>query len=182
MPSTSFSLTKSHLIPPDGEGMYRRFLADARVINPRTRVIGLTATPFRLSSGAICTPDGILNDIAYEVGVRQLIVEGYLSPLLTKKGTAEADLSGVHVRGNEYVAGELETAFDDKQLVEAACREIIDKAADRKSVLIFACGVNHGRHVADAARQLIGPAAEFVGGDTPAAQREPPWRRSKTAN
>lgn len=36
---------EAHLIPTDGDGMYRQFLAEARVINPHLRVIGLTATP-----------------------------------------------------------------------------------------------------------------------------------------
>ena len=33
--------------------MYRTFLADMKVINPHVRVIGLTATPFRLKGGLI---------------------------------------------------------------------------------------------------------------------------------
>jgi len=41
---------EAHLIPPDGEGMYRQFLADMQTINPLVRVIGLTATPFRMKS------------------------------------------------------------------------------------------------------------------------------------
>ena len=45
---------EAHLIPPDGDGMYRQFLADAKVVNPQVRTIGLTATPFRLKSGMIC--------------------------------------------------------------------------------------------------------------------------------
>src|SRR5262245_53133770 len=39
---------EAHMIPQEGDGMYRQFLADARVVNPRLRVIGFTATPFRL--------------------------------------------------------------------------------------------------------------------------------------
>ncbi len=46
-----------HLIAPDGEGMYRTFLKDMKVINPDVRLIGLTATPFRLKGGAICKPE-----------------------------------------------------------------------------------------------------------------------------
>ncbi|HMQ16943.1 MAG TPA: DEAD/DEAH box helicase family protein, partial [Phycisphaerae bacterium] len=58
-----------HLIPEDGEGMYRTFLADMKQINPLARVIGLTATPFRMKSGTICSPDNILNEVCFEVGV-----------------------------------------------------------------------------------------------------------------
>ena len=44
---------EAHLISNEGDGMYRTFLADMKVINPHVRVIGLTATPFRhfISSG-----------------------------------------------------------------------------------------------------------------------------------
>ena len=54
---------EAHLIPLEGDGMYRQFLADAKVINPNLRIIGFTATPFRLKTGPICTPDGFLNHI-----------------------------------------------------------------------------------------------------------------------
>src|SRR5262249_53491459 len=82
---------EAHTIPPEGEGMYRQFLADAKVVNPQLRVIGLTATPFRLKSGLICTPDHFLNHVCYEIGVRELIVQGFLSPLVTKAGTMRVD-------------------------------------------------------------------------------------------
>ncbi len=47
---------EAHLIPQEGDGMYRQFLADAKVLNPALRIIGFTATPFRLKTGPICTP------------------------------------------------------------------------------------------------------------------------------
>jgi hypothetical protein len=47
---------EAHLIPPDGEGMYRRLLAGLGQVTPRRRVVGLTATPYRMKTGAICGP------------------------------------------------------------------------------------------------------------------------------
>ena len=64
---------EAHLIAPDGEGMYRTFLADMQQINPQVRVIGTTATPFRMRSGTICTPENILNEVCFEIGVRELL-------------------------------------------------------------------------------------------------------------
>lgn len=46
-----------HLLPPDGEGMYQTFLKDAKVVNPHVRLIGFTATPYRLKSGMLCGKD-----------------------------------------------------------------------------------------------------------------------------
>ena len=87
-----------HLIAPDGEGMYRTFLKDMKVINPDVRLIGLTATPFRLKGGAICKPENLLNEVCFEAGLKEMITQGYLSPLVSRAGHAEADLSSVHTR------------------------------------------------------------------------------------
>jgi hypothetical protein len=75
---------ESYLFTLEGEGMQRKFLADVKVVNPDLRIVGFTATPFRLKTGSICTPEGLLNTICDEVGVRELIVQGYLCLRVTK--------------------------------------------------------------------------------------------------
>jgi len=163
---------EAHLIPVEGDGMYRQFLTDARVINPSVRVVGFTATPFRLKSGAICTPDGVLNHVCYEVGVRELIRDGYLCPLITKAGNNKADFAGLHVRGGEFVADEIENLMDDDRLVEAACAETVAYAADRHAVLLFASGVKHGEHIVRVLREKHALECGFVTGETPTKQRD----------
>jgi DNA repair protein RadD len=156
---------EAHMIPPDGEGMYRTFLADAKVVNPRLRVIGLTATPFRMRTGTICTPDGILNHICYEIGVRDLIDQGYLCPLVSKTSRTELDVSKLHVRAGEFIAGETEALMDTTERIDAACAEIMRHTRDRSSVLVFCSGVKHGRHLAQKLRSL-GAEVETVFGET----------------
>ncbi len=163
---------EAHLIPREGEGMYQQFLAEAKVVNPQVRVIGLTATPYRLKSGMICTPDHFLNQICYEVGVRELIVQGYLSPLITKAGLTRVDTSSLHIRGGEFVAAEVEDLMDQDELVEAACREVVEYTTDRRSVLIFATGIKHGHHVCQILREQHGLECGFVCGETPIAERD----------
>ena len=161
-----------HMIPPEGEGMYRQFLAEAQVVNPHLRVIGLTATPYRLKSGLICSPDNFLNAVCYEVGVRELIVGGYLCPLVTKSGSAKADTQSLHIRGGEFIAGEVEDLMDSEELVEAACDEIVERTRDRNSVLIFASGIRHGRHVQRILSEKHEIECGFVSGETPSAERD----------
>jgi len=154
-----------HLIPPDGEGMYRTFLAEAKVVNPQVRLVGLTATPYRMTTGMICSPENLLNEVCYEVSVRELIVQGYLCPLKTKAGKHKVDTGSLHIRGGEFVAGEVEALMDDDTLVRDACREIVAHTQDRHSALIFAAGVQHAQHV----QRILGEmSAEcgFVCGDT----------------
>ncbi len=140
-------IDECHLIPPDGEGMYQTFLADAKVINPNVRLVGLTATPYRMTTGTICAPGGLLNHVCYEAGVRELIVQGYLCPLKSKAGQRKADFDSLHLRGGEFIAGEVENLMDDDVLVGSACHEIIEHTKDRHAVLIFAAGVRHAQHV-----------------------------------
>jgi DNA repair protein RadD len=163
---------EAHLIPLEGDGMYRQFLADAKVINPDLRIVGFTATPFRLKTGPICTPEGFLNTICYEVGVRELIVGRYLCPLITKAGINKADFSRLHVRGGEFVADEMEALMDDERLVEAACGETVGYAADRRGVLIFASGVKHGQHIVRVLAERHGVECGFVTGETPTKERD----------
>jgi superfamily II DNA or RNA helicase len=87
---------EAHLIPRSANTTYRRFLGDLTRINPQLKIIGLTATPYRLDSGMLHTGgDALFDDIAFEVSVRELIDEGYLAPLISKQTTTQLDVSGV---------------------------------------------------------------------------------------
>ncbi|HEV57526.1 MAG TPA: DEAD/DEAH box helicase [Phycisphaerales bacterium] len=163
-------IDEAHMVPPDGEGMYRTFLADAKAINPNVRLIGLTATPFRMTTGTICAPENLLNHICYEAGVRELIVQGYLCPLVAKGTRQDIDTSGLHVRAGEFVPDEVEALMDQAARVEAACAEIVEQTRDRHSVLVFASGIQHARHVAENLAGMGGQVAT-VFGETPADER-----------
>ena len=64
-------IDEAHLIPGASDTMYRRFLDTLARINPQLKVIGFTATPYRLDSGMLHEGKGALfTDIAYEVSVR----------------------------------------------------------------------------------------------------------------
>ena len=160
---------EAHLIQPDGEGRYRQFLSDAKVVNPNVRVIGLTATPYRLKGGLICQPENILNHVCYEAGIKEMIVQGYLCKLHSRGGRVKADLSGLHLRGGEFIASEMEAAMDET--IDGACREIIELTQDRHSVLIFTTSVKHCRRVAKRIEELSGTECGIVTGDTPSDER-----------
>ena len=175
-------LDESHMLPPDGEGMYRTFLADATVVNPGVRLIGLTATPYRMTTGMICGSENLLNHVCYEIGVKELIAQGYLCPLKSRAGKSKANLDDLHVRGGEFIASEVEAAMDQYTLVQSACEEIVELTRDRNSVLVFTSGVQHGRHVAGNIRRISGQECGFVCGETPGLEREGTLHRFKSGD
>ena len=160
-----------HLIPDDGEGMYRTFLLDAQKVNPKVRLIGFTASPFRTGTGSIVGKDKLLNDIAYEIPVRELIDRGFLSPLKMKGSRVKIDCSSLHIRAGEFVASEVESLIDDAK-IHAACLDIIERTQNRKSVLIFTSCVKHAEKACAEIKKLSGQRCEIITGDTPTAQRD----------
>ena len=164
-------IDEAHLIAPDGDGMYRTFLNDMKVVNPNVRLIGLTATPYRLKGGVICKPENLLNEICYEAGLKEMIQQGYLSPLVSKAGRASAKLDDLHIRGGEFINDEIAAAMDNEELVSAACREIAELTRERKSVLIFSSSVEHCHHIAEKLTRYTGQECGMVTGSTSSAER-----------
>jgi len=53
-----------HLISHKEAGVYRTLIDELRVINPRLRVLGLTATPWRLGHGSIADGDALFDGLS----------------------------------------------------------------------------------------------------------------------
>lgn len=160
---------EAHLLSPNDGTMYQTFIQTSKVVNPNVRIIGLTATPYRMDCGYICGPESILNEIVYEVGVKELIAHGYLCPIRTRAGKEHPDLSGVHTRGGEYVESEMAERMES--IVDLACEEVVELTKDRHSVLVFASSIEHGRHVKNKLAELTGDEIGFVFGETASGER-----------
>lgn len=160
-----------HLVSHKDEGSYRSLIAELTAINPALRVIGLTATPYRLGHGYITDKPAIFDDIISPVSIEELIHKKYLSALRSKVTGAKLDVSGVHKRGGEYIESELQEAVNNSALNAAVVDEVLARAQDRKSWLFFCAGVNHARDIC-AALKARGIVAECVTGETPKKERE----------
>lgn len=149
-------IDECHLVSPNENAAYQTVIKLLRSINPYLRVIGLSATPYRLGLGMI-TDGGVFTDMAYDVtGLRafnRFIDEGYLAPLIPMPTETQIDVSGVHIRGGEFVAGELEHALDDKT-TWLALQEAASLAQDRYHWLIFAPGIEKVDQIVKMLRSL----------------------------
>lgn len=162
-----------HRVPIDGEGMYRSFLAAQVERNPACRMVGLTATPYRTGSGLICDEGNLFHAVAYEAKVRDLIGQGFLSPINYRGPRIKIDFSALHVRQGEFVPEEVRKLMEADDVTVHALIDLLGAAEDRRSVLIFASGVQHGRNIAALIREndhLMQGCAE-VYGDTPDDER-----------
>jgi DNA repair protein RadD len=164
---------EAHLVPRDGDGMYLKFIAKMREAEPDLRVLGLTATPYRLDSGRLDKGNGrIFDEIVYSYGIGEGVRDGYLSPLTARNGDhGQIDARGVAKRGGDFADGAIQAASIKDGLVEAACAEIVRHGADRRGWIAFGTGVEHANKIADCLRSM-GVATACVTGKTERGERD----------
>lgn len=151
-----------HLISTNANTMYGALIDGLRSTNPHLKVIGLSATPFRLGQGLV-TNDGLFTDICYNLtGVsafNRLVAEGYISPLIPKQTRTTLDVSNVGMNHGEFSQNQLQTAVDKDEITYAALAEMVEFGQERQSWLIFASGVEHAEHIAEALSSFGVPCA-----------------------
>jgi DNA repair protein RadD len=163
-------IDECHLVSHKDEGGYRSLIDQLMQINPHLRVIGLTATPYRLGHGLITDKPAIFDGLIEPVTIPGLIEQGYLATLRSKVTTAKLSVDGVHKRGGEYIESELQAAVNTDPLNAAVVQEVIKLAGVRKSWLFFCAGIDHARNVA-VMLNALGVPADVVTGDTPKKER-----------
>ncbi len=142
-------IDEAHLLGPSEGSMYQQVVADFKKINPKVKVVGFTATPYRLGQGKI-TDGGLFTDICYDItgmaAFNRLISEGFMSPLVTKRTNVEIDTSGLSLAAGDFKLKDLELALNS--VTVKAVEEVCMRAADRASWLIFAPGVKNSEEIA----------------------------------
>lgn len=157
---------EAHAIGHEETGTYRRFLDDMMKINPWVRIVGLTASPYRLGHGLITDDPAIFDDILEPVTIQYLQAAGYLADLRSKHTHMNYDTKGVGKRGGDFIESELQKRVDTDSQNARAVDEIIKRAGDTyKHWLIFCTGVKHAEHVRDVFKDR-GISCEAVTGKT----------------
>jgi len=161
-----------HTVSRKAKSMWGKFIQEMLTINPYMRIVGFSATEYRMDSGNLTSgDDAMFKDIIYEYGLLEAINEGYLCEIIPKSMTTKIDLTGVGKRGGEFIANELEAAIDIDWITKSAVKELIEYGHDRKTWMIFCSGIKHCQHVCDEIRSH-GISCEIVIGETPQEERE----------
>ncbi len=170
---------EAHLVPRSSDTQYGRLFEGLRRANPSLKVIGLTATPYRLDSGLLHGGANALFDgIAHDIPVGMLVERGHLAPLVSKRPAAAFDTAGLHRRMGEFVEREMMERISGDP-TRAAVAEIVELGRDRRSWIAFCISVEHARAVRDELREH-GVIAETVTGETPGPERDR-WLRAYRA-
>jgi DNA repair protein RadD len=159
-----------HLVSSDADTGFRKTLQALHAVNPSVMIVGLTATPYRLGTGMLhAGDDALFSGIAYEVGIRELLEQGYLCPVRPRATTQRLSTAGVAVRG-DYVPAQLAAAVDIDDTTRAIVAECCAAFHERQCWLVFGVSVEHSEHLA-AAFRAAGISSAAVHGDLSSAER-----------
>lgn len=143
-------IDEAHLINQDDASTYLTFLATMRLINPKIKVIGLTATPFRLGQGMI-TDGGLFTDIIHDLcsldSFNKMIDDGYICPLIPLRTKIQLDVSTVGMSKGDFIQSQLQHAVDVAEVTWHGLKEAVEAGIDRKSWLVFSSGIEHAEHI-----------------------------------
>lgn len=160
-------IDEAHLVSTNARTMYRTALKKLRDAVPNLNVVGLTATPYRMTSGLLTSPGGLFKSVCYDRTRADAFVDmlnaGYLVRPEPRQADTQLDTRNVRIQSGEFVVSELEKAVDTAGLNERVVAESLRLLEGRRSVLVFCTGVRHAEHVAAVLREH-GQLADTVHG------------------
>lgn len=129
-------------------------------------LFGMTATPDRADKTGL---GKVFESIAYEIGILDLIEQGYLVDIVAKSVELEVDWSAIRTSRGDYNAGDAGRQLMQSQAPDVIAQAMAEHAADRQSI-VFVPTVEMA-HATAAAINSVGLNAKAVSGMTPSMER-----------
>lgn len=179
---TLLVIDECHRLSLETDSQYQQVINHLRRSNPELKVLGLTATPYRLGHGWIYRyhHHGIIrgdlecffSDCVFELPLRLMVKQGYLTPPnLVDGAVAQYDFSSCRpgIKGNYQEADLNRVLGSAKRATAQIISHVIAQAEQRQGVMIFASTVDHAREILG---YLPDGDAALILGETDNAQRD----------
>lgn len=183
--TASFSLVvidECHRVSEDEDSQYQQTLTHLKSTNPDVKILGLTATPYRLGLGWIYQYHYLgfarsdearpFSHCVYELPLRYLIKQHYLTPpTLSNAAIDQYDFSAIlpDAFGNLPEKPVNALLAQCQRVTHSIVQQIIELAAERNGVMIFAATVKHAEEILS---YLPSTQSALIVGDTPSAERD----------
>jgi DNA repair protein RadD len=128
-----------------GASTWGKIVAGWRKVNPALRLIGVTATPERLSGEGL---GEVFDEMVLGPTTRELIDIGSLAEYRLFAPHQAVDLSGVHMQAGDFNRKELGGALDKPAIIGSAVGEY-SKLLNGAPAVAFCVSVEHAHHVAE---------------------------------
>ncbi|MEZ8038685.1 DEAD/DEAH box helicase [Vibrio sp. 1F263] len=183
--SNQFSLLvidECHRVPDEKTSSYQKVITHLRENNAGIKVLGLTATPYRLGMGWLyqyhtrgqvrSEEPRFFRDCIFELPIRYLLDEGFLTPArMIDAPVLSYDFSQLRPASTgRYKESELDMVIEQsKRATPQIVDQIIELAKDKLGIMVFAATVRHAQEILGL---LPEGEASIVIGDTPTLERD----------
>lgn len=150
-------IDECHMLSEDENSQYRQVIAALKKLRPQMRVLGLSATPYRMKGGYLTEQkNAVFTDIVYDLNSQfeRLISEGYLAPVTTLKTKPHVDLTGVGTRAGDYKLDELQKACGDDAMLKNSLVEVVKRSSGRRAWIVFIAGIENCNKCAQLLREM----------------------------
>jgi DNA repair protein RadD len=157
-------------------------IASIQECNPNVRVLGLSATPYRMNSGYVYATDlngnpvpsknPFYKKLIYRITAPELIAMGFLSPVtvgVINSGHYDTQSMALNARG-QFDAADVDRAYHGHgRKTSAIIADVIAQSANRRGVMLF-CATR--QHAEEAMASLPPGISALVTGETMRHDRE----------
>jgi DNA repair protein RadD len=160
----------------------KNIIESMRSANPNLRVLGLSATCYRMNTGFIYEMDEnnkptgdqavspFFKKLLYKVPAEHLIARGFLTPPTTTIVKQNYNTSSLEMKGGKFTADSVDQVFnEDERLTHDIVLNVIEASANRMGVMFFASTIQHANEIM---RSLPLEDSEIITGKTPKKERE----------
>ena len=153
-------IDECHRVPMQGDSSYQKVIKHLQSINPNLKVLGLTATPYRLGLGWIyqyhtrgqvrSEEPRFFRDCIFDLPIRFLLDEKFLTePKVMDMAVLSYDFSQISpANTGSYREADLNKVIEKSgRATPEIIKSVIHHAADRQGVMIFASTVKHAQEI-----------------------------------
>ncbi|GIU24105.1 DEAD/DEAH box helicase [Shewanella sp. MBTL60-007] len=175
-------IDECHRVSPDKDSQYQQLLTHLKSKNSKLRLLGLTATPYRLDLGWIYrhhyhgkignTERPVFEKCIFELPMRPLIKRGFLSqPKMFDGLSAQYDFSELTASTTgEYNEKEINSILNHcGRATTAIVKQLVALGEHRQGVIIFAATVKHAEEIVT---KLAGEAVALITAKTSRDDRD----------
>jgi DNA repair protein RadD len=159
---------EAHRIPAiNQKSQYSQWLDVMQQYNPKVRILGVTATPFRLGHGYIygskCKNgnENLFQSLDYQISISKLQADGYLCSYRAKEldKYIRSELRNVKLSAGEYNLGALSDLMSKEIHIGSAVNAVNQYAHDRKHIVVFCVTIDHATELQKAFDKAKIPSA-----------------------
>ena len=156
---TLLVIDECHRVSLEEDSSYRQVIEHLRSQNPQLKILGLTATPFRLGQGFIYhrhhhgmvrgSEESFFADCVFEQPLRLMVKQGFLAaPKRLDMAIEGYDFSALAPSSSGlFREEELNRVVAGNRATPGIIAQVVEYAADRQGVMIFAATVAHAEEI-----------------------------------